>query len=110
MKLITKELAKNIPKLRATEKQDDPVIHLKFFDPTGSWNWYVTEAEEQEPGHWVFFGLVDGFELELGYFSLDELIEAKKGITGIRALPIERDLYFKPKRLSEVRKERENRG
>ena len=46
----------------------------------------------------MFFGLVDGFEKELGYFSLAEL-EAVRGPLG---LPIERDLYWKPKTLEEI--------
>jgi hypothetical protein len=41
---------------------------------------------------------VDGLELELGYFSLKELKEAK-GPTG---LLIERDLHFEPKTLREL--------
>lgn len=45
-----------------------------------------------------------GHEPELGYFSLKELMAAKQGMRGIKALPIERDLYFKPRRLSDVKK------
>jgi len=37
-----------------------------------SWNgWYWFATEETEPG--LFFGLVQGQEEELGYFSLSEL-------------------------------------
>ena len=43
----------------------------------------------------MFFGLVIGFEQELGYFSLTEL-EAARGPLG---LPIERDQHFEPKPL-----------
>jgi Protein of unknown function (DUF2958) len=42
------------------------------------------------------FGLVDGHERELGYFSLDEL-EDVRGSMGLR---VERDLYFTPCPLS----------
>jgi hypothetical protein len=45
-----------------------------------------------------FFGLVDGHEKELGYFLLSELEEVR----GPMGLPIERDLYFKPKTLEEI--------
>ena len=45
----------------------------------------------------LFFGIVSGFELELGYFSLKELKEVK----GPMGLPIERDLYYEPKSLRE---------
>jgi hypothetical protein len=43
--------------------------------------------------------LVVGFEIELGYFSLAELKEAR----GPWGLPIERDLHFEPKSLRELR-------
>ena len=52
-------------------------------------------------GDYLFFGLVDGHEAELGYFSLLEL-ENARGPLGLR---IERDLWWKPTRLSAVRKE-----
>ncbi len=52
----------------------------------------------------LFFGFVVGFEAELGYFSLRELETAKDGMRGLRAVPIERDLYFTPCRLSEIKK------
>jgi hypothetical protein len=51
------------------------------------------------------FGLVCGFADELGYFSLKEIEE----VSGPRGLEIERDLYFEPARLSEIR-ELYNRG
>jgi len=46
----------------------------------------------------IFFGLVDGHEKELGYFSLTEL----EKVRGKMNLPIERDLYFKPTMLEEL--------
>ena len=79
---------------------------VKFFDPTGSWTWYATEGEQQENGDWLFFGLVRGFESELGYFSLNELIHAKDGVRGLRGLPIERDLHFKNRTLAEAQETR----
>jgi len=58
----------------------------------------------EEPPLSFFFGLVVGFEPELGYFSLNELKTAKEGLKGIRALPIERDIHFQAQRLSEVKR------
>ena len=49
----------------------------------------------------TFFGAVSGQVFELGYFSLRELEET----TGPLGLHIERDLYFKPTPLSEIRKQ-----
>lgn len=108
MQLLTKEIKEQIPALYSQEKESDPVVYVKFFDPTGSWTWYATEGEEYDEGDFLFFGLVVGFEPELGYFTLSQLKTAKNGCRGIQALPIERDLYFKPCRLSEV-KEKHNR-
>lgn len=97
MKLLTKELRKKIPKLYSQENIKDPLVRCKFFTPDSSWTWYVLEFDGED----TFFGLVDGLETELGYFSLIEL----QSIKGKLGLGIERDLYFEEKPLSQVRKE-----
>lgn len=106
MQLLTKELKEQIPTLYSQEDVKDPMVICKFFDPTGSWTWYVIEGAEEEYEYgidFLFFGYVVGFDAELGYFTLNQLETAKKGVTGLRAVPIERDLYFEPCRLSEVK-------
>jgi hypothetical protein len=105
MKLLTKEIQQSLPALYSQENEKDPIVHVKYFDPTGSWTWYATEGGEREDGDFEFFGLVIGFESEFGYFTLNQLKTAKQGLTGLKALPIERDIYFKPCRLSQVKKE-----
>ena len=95
--LITKTLERTIPKLYATEKTRDPVARVKLFTPDSSFTWYITEYD---PKRRVAFGLVQGLEEELGYFSLDEL----ESIRGPLGLPIERDQWFKPVPLSKVRR------
>jgi hypothetical protein len=80
----------------------------------GSWTWYATEGSpvdedgymdtEKEKVDFLFFGLVVGHVPELGYFSLNALKTAKEGLRGIRALPIERDVWFEAQRLSEVKR------
>ena len=104
MKLLTEEIKRMLPVLYAQGNVNDPFVYVKYFDPTGSWTWYATEGEETDDGDFLFFGFVIGFDAELGYFTLSQLQSAKNGVTGIRALPIERDLYFTPCRLSEVKK------
>ena len=96
MELLTEEIKGRLPKLGAQDGKDPQEVKVvaKFFDPTGSWTWYVTEGEQREDGDWEFFGLVRGFETELGYFTLSELQHAKDRLTGLQALPIERDLHF----------------
>ena len=61
---------------------------MKFFTPDSNWTWYASEFDGED----IFFGLVAGFEIELGYFSLSELKEAR----GPLGLPIERDRFFEP--------------
>lgn len=95
MKLLTKELLERLPPLYSQEENPDPTVWAKFFDPCGSWTWYALEFD---PAEGRFFGLVNGFEAELGYFMLAEL-EAMRGPFG---LGVERDLYFRPCRLSDV--------
>ena len=70
----------------------------KLFSPYGNWTWYVTEWDRRPE---LCFGLVQGFETELGYFSLDELAEATV-FGGVPA--VERDLYWQPKTLGEIRR------
>ena len=70
------------------------MAQVKFFTPDANWTWYASEYDGQD----LFFGLVDGHELEFGYFSLLDL----RGIQGPLGLPIERDLYFEPKSLGEL--------
>ena len=98
MKLLTDELIKNLPPLYSTENIKDPLIQCKFFTPDSSWSWYVLEFDKTNE---IFFGYVCGLERELGYFSLAEL-ESVKGQLG---LGVERDISFKPTKLSVIKKE-----
>ena len=68
----------------------------RFLAPDAQWTWW---AWEYDPKDQIFFGIVDGLVVEMGYFSLVELQEAR----GVLGLPIERDMYFTPCRLSEVK-------
>lgn len=77
-----------VPKLYAGEHQDDPLVVLKWFSADGNRTWYITEYDGQDTA----FGLIVGFETELGYVSLTE-IKAARGPMGLR---IERDLWFEP--------------
>ncbi len=96
MKLLTKEIRGKLPPLYSQEKVEDPIVQVKFFTPDSNWTWYGIEFDGKD----LFFGWVVGFEKEMGYFSLKEL-ESARGPLG---LPIERDRWFTPVRLSEVKK------
>ena len=110
IKLLTKELEKTLPTLYSQEGNADPMVMCKFFTPDAGWTWFAIEGSpvdvdgyydtDKEKVDFVFFGLVSGLEVELGYFSLSEL----KSTRGKFGLPVERDLSFQPTRLSEVKK------
>jgi hypothetical protein len=98
MELLPDELRAQLPPLYAQEHEEDKMVYLKFFSPYSNWTWYVTEGGQEEDD-FIFFGFVIGFEREWGYFSLDELQLTK--VFGVPA--VERDLYFEPKRMSEIK-------
>lgn len=104
MKLLTAEIVAQLEKSplyshEADAAKDVPVI-VKFFTPWSNWTWYVTEGK-REGTDWLFFGLVDGLERELGYFTLSEL-ESVRGPAGLK---IERDMHFGKHALADFLKE-----
>ena len=98
MILFTKELLEKIPTIGSTTEQVDPVCWVKLFYPDFNWTWYVIEYDPKDK---IAYGLVKGFEEELGDFSISEL-EATHGTMG---MSIERDRYFEPTCLSKIRSE-----
>jgi len=91
MKLITKAIEKkllNTP-LYSTDGNTVKDVLVKFFNPCGIGTWYVFEAQKNDDD-WEFFGLVDLYEKELGYFTLSELESIRLPF----GLSIERDKYF----------------
>lgn len=91
MKLITKAIENKLLKhpLYSTDGKNEKDVLVKFFNPCGIGTWYVFEAEKNGDD-WMFFGLVDLHEKELGYFTLSELESVKLPF----GLSIERDKYF----------------
>lgn len=95
-KFVTKAIEKKLAKSPLYSKDGDvrnaPVI-VKFFSVASECRWYVVEAEKQEDGDWMLYGLVAGNYKELGYFLLSELANAAHPkFRGMAA--IERDCYF----------------
>lgn len=98
MDLIPGEIRAALPPLYSTENDgDQAIVSVKYFTPDAQWSWFPTEFDGDD----LMFGLVDGFEAELGYFSVSEL----ESVRGSLGLPIERDLYFEPQTLAEVREQ-----
>ncbi|MHC5163665.1 MAG: DUF2958 domain-containing protein [Planctomycetota bacterium] len=104
MKLLPQEIRQALPALRSQDgKGGKAEVYVKFFTPDSNWTWYSVEGEAviDESGQeldFQFFGLVEGFEKELGYFNLSELEEVR----GPLGLPIERDLYWTGKTLEQI--------
>ena len=94
MELLPESEKAKLAKWRETEDKNlsEVMATVKFFCPWSNWTWYAAEFDGED----LFFGLVDGHEKELGYFSLSEL----RDLSGPMGLKIERDLYWTPKDLA----------
>ena len=99
MKLMTKEIKEKATKqYDKGSDMDGQMIVAKFFNPVGSWTWYLMNLHEDKDYAW---GIVDGFAVEMGSFSMKELQDTKLPL----GLGIERDTSFKPVPASELWKE-----
>lgn len=93
--LLDQESREKLPELYSGEEKGlDAQVQVKFFTPDSNWSWFASEFDGRD----LFFGLVVGLEIELGYWSLAELEQVR----GPLGLPIERDLYFEAKTLREL--------
>lgn len=111
--LLDQAIRERLPKLYTNEEIGlEALAQVKFFTPSSNWTWYASEAsavmkdgtykaltevqaDDADVEDVIFFGLVNGFELELGYFSLSELEDVGGGLQ----LPVERDHHFTPQTL-----------
>ncbi len=114
--LMNDEIKAKLPPLYANEALGwEATAPVKYFSPAANWTWYASEASalmqddtyqplakvdlnDPQVQDVIFFGLVSGFEIELGYFTLSELQSTHGGL----GLPLERDLYYEPKTLREL--------
>lgn len=96
-KILPMDIEGRLPALYSQDGQgDDAVVHTKFFHPFGSMTWYALEYSPEEQ---MFYGWVENGDCsEFGPFSLEEI-----GTTVVRGLPLERDKYWRPKTLREVK-------
>lgn len=80
--------------VRGTNDEIDFWPVVKLFTPDAACTWLLTEIDPEDPD--IAFGLCDlgmGFP-ELGSVSLSEI----SGLRGKLGLPVERDLFFTPKK------------
>jgi len=96
MRLTTKAIEKQAQKQYPLGTDMEQNIVAKFFDPCGSWSWYVMNQDPEDSDY--LWGIVDGFDVEMGSFSLEEL----SSIKGPLGIGIERDLHFKTRSAKSV--------
>lgn len=76
----------------------DGKARVKLFNPTGAGTWYVSEYDpETRRAFGRVNGLMGGLGGEIGYINMAELVDYR----GRFGLPIERDLHWTPRPLSE---------
>ena len=99
MELLTKEITEKAQKQFGKGSDlDGQMIVAKFFNPVGSWTWYLMNLANDKDYAW---GIVDGDAVEMGSFSIKELESIQLPL----GLSIERDIYFEPVKASELWKE-----
>ena len=99
MELLPEEIRKQLPPLYSQDDLgDEAIAYVKYFATGTDWTWYATEFDGRD----CFFGLVQGFEEELGYFTLSEFVNSQLPA----GVAIERDLHFKPTPLKHLRRDR----
>ena len=89
MQLLTKEIKTKAEKQYTKGGDMEQNIVAKFFDPMGSWTWYLMNKDPKSGYCW---GIVDGNAVEMGSFMIEELEE----YSGQFGLGIERDTSFSP--------------
>lgn len=96
MKLMTKAIEKLAQAQYNRGNDLNQKVVAKFFDPTGSWTWYLMNQDPDDKDY--LWGIVKGYEVETGSFSLSEL----QTFRGKWGLGIERDLSFTPMTAKEL--------
>lgn len=96
MELMTKEIEVKAQGQFPKGSDMSQLVVAKFFDPTGSWTWYLMNQDPKDTDY--LWGIVKGVEVEMGSFSLAELSSVK----GALGLGIERDKWFTPKPAQEI--------
>jgi hypothetical protein len=96
LKLMTKVIEKKAQKQFPMGSDMEQMVVAKFFNPCGNWTWYLMNQDPNDTDY--LWGIVKGFEVEMGSFSLNEL----KSFKGPLGIGIERDKFFKPMKAKDV--------
>ena len=100
MKLLTKALIKQLPTLEETAEltTEEQFAYVKFFNPLGNHQWFLTAYEPEQNLAFGYVNLNDPQMAEFGYISIQEIEEIKLPF----GMGIERDRGFSKTPLNEV--------
>ena len=88
---MTKEIKEKAEKQYDEGSDMEQMVVAKYFDAMGDWKWFLMNMGEDEDYCW---GIVKGFAVEMGSFSMEELKSMQPRI--------QRDMYFEPMKASDV--------
>jgi hypothetical protein len=91
MQLLTKAIQQRFIKIGSQEHIKDPLVIVKFFNPSGAGTWLATEYDPKTRQFFGYVSIFGDYNDEWGYFSLDELEQIKLPPFGLK---VERDRYF----------------
>lgn len=87
--------ADKMPSTEELREDENLVALVKLFNPAGSGTWFIAGYD---PDTRRAYGRAVLQESEVGFIDMAELVDFRSSFYG---LPIERDLWFTPKPLSE---------
>lgn len=102
MKLLTKAIETQLAKYPIYSqdgKGGEAIVICKFFNPCVTQTWYVLEGEKEGNDYRLFTLFKDMNGQEYGYVMLSEL---QNILIRPFMLGIERDIYFTPRKVSEL--------
>ena len=101
MKLMPKKIGNLFSKFplgSQRKKGKDARVVVKYFNPSGTSKWLITEGEQLKDGDWLMYGYFYIFGWDWGYVKLSEL----EDFINPHGEEIERDLYIGYPTISEA--------
>lgn len=70
---IYETIKRNLPSLDLVDEYENPQAIAHFTNQQG-WDWYIIAGKELGNDDLYLFGLVNGYEKELGFFTLNQIL------------------------------------
>lgn len=109
MKMFTKADETKLQKAYKSYSNDpDPKILVKIFNPYGNQTWYIMNQDPDDTDYlWGYGDLGYGIDGSPGSMSKSEFESIRIRVGGYK-FPLERDKYFDPITVSELRRKLDN--